>query len=150
MKMVFRLFNAGALLSLTSMIIVVGMQVFARYFMESAPHWTEEAARIMFIYTVAFGTAAGIMNGDFIRLDLIDRYLPAGLRRWLDVITDVVVIVFAGFLIAGSIQFIKLGMDEMSPALEVTMGFVFISMAVIGLAVFVFTLMHLWQIIKYK
>ncbi|MFW6289654.1 MAG: TRAP transporter small permease subunit, partial [Mariniphaga sp.] len=34
------------------MIAVVTLQVFTRYFMESSPHWTEEAARMLFIYAV--------------------------------------------------------------------------------------------------
>lgn len=150
MKLVFRLFKAGALFSFMTMIVVVGIQVFARYFLDTAPPWTEEVARIMFIYTVAFGTAAGIVNGDFIRLDLIARYLPAGILNWLDVITDVIIIIFAALLFMGSIHFVKLGMDEISPALEITMGYIFMSMGITALAVFIFTLKHLWQIIKNK
>ncbi len=150
MKNINRLFKAGALVSLVSMIAVVTLQVFTRYFMESSPHWTEEAARMLFIYAVAFGTGAGIKNGDFIRLDLIEKYLSPGAERWLDVITDLIILVFALFLIAGSIQFIRLGMDELSPALRITMGYVFISIAIIGLAIILFTAVHLWQKLKPK
>lgn len=147
MKTVSRLFQAGAVFSLTLMILIVGIQVFARYFLQSSPSWTEEAARIMFIYGVAFGTGTGIRNGDFIRLDLIDKYLPPRKRWWLDVFTDVIIIVFGVILLAGSVQFIRLGVDELSPALEISMGFVFISMSVIGIAIILFTLMHLRQLI---
>lgn len=145
MKMVSRLFKTGAVLSLTLMIVVVGIQIFARYFLKTSPAWTEEAARILFIYAVAFGTGTGIRNGDFIRLDLIDKFLPERIKHWLDLMTDIFILIFAGLLFSGSIAFIKLGMDESSPALEISMGFVFISMAVIGLAIIVFTLDHLHQ-----
>ncbi len=144
------LFKAGALVSLVSMIAVVTLQVFTRFFMDSTPHWTEEAARMLFIYSVAFGTGTGLQNGDFIRLDLIEKYLSPGAEWWLDVITDVVVVVFAALLIAGSIPFASLGMDELSPALQITMGIIFISISIIGLAIFIFTLAHLRQILLSK
>jgi TRAP-type transport system small permease protein len=142
-KLISILFKAGALVSLVSMIAVVTLQVFTRFFMDSSPHWTEEAARMLFIYAVAFGTGTGLQNGDFIRLDLIEKYLSPVVGRWLDIITDVIVIVFAILLLTGSINFIRLGMDELSPALQITMGFVFISISIIGLAIIIFTFAHL-------
>jgi TRAP-type transport system small permease protein len=145
MKRIDKLFKTGALISLASMIAVVTIQVFTRFFMDSTPHWTEEAARILFIYSVAFGTGTGIKNGDFIRLDLIGKYLSEKNDRLLDVLTDAVVIVFSIILIVHSIKFVRLGMDELSPALEITMGFVFISVAVIGLSIAVFTSAKLYQ-----
>ncbi len=150
MDWINNLFKAGALISLTAMITVVALQVFSRYFMDSSPHWTEEAARMFFIYAVAFGTGAGMKNGDFIRLDLLEKYLSTRAEYWLDVVTDVIVLIFALFLIAGSIKFVGLGMDELSPALQITMGYIFISIAIIGIAIVLFTVAHLWQTVKSK
>ena len=150
MKWIFRFFKAGALICLVSMIGVVTIQVYARFFLEYSPHWTEEAARMFFIYTVAFGTGVGIQNGDFIRLDLIEKYLSPWMHYWLDVVTDAVVIAFAVFLFIGSLRFISLGMDELSPALGITMGLIFISIAIIGCAIAVLTLVHLLQNLNKK
>jgi TRAP-type transport system small permease protein len=147
-RQVYRLFATGALISLGSMIIVVGIQVFSRFLMESTPHWTEEAARIFFIYSVAFGTGTGIRNGDFIRLNLIGKYLSPAPGRFLDLVTDIVIIAFSVILIIHSMRFVRLGMDEQSPALEISMGFVFVSMVIIGLAIFIFTLENLSNTIK--
>lgn len=147
---IYKLFKAGALFSMTAMILVVTLQVFTRYFMDTTPHWTEEAARMLFIYAVAFGTGIGIKNGDFIRLDLIGKYITPAVDRLLDFIIDVAVVLFAVLLMISSINFVRLGMDELSPALELTMGFIFISLSIIGLAVFLFTMTKLMQSIKDK
>lgn len=144
-KLIYKLFKAGALISLVAMITAVTIQVFARFFLESAPHWTEEAARIFFVYSVGFGIAIGIKNGDFIRLDLITKYLTGWLNKWLNIFTDVVVIVFAFILTVHSVKFIHLGMDELSPALQITMGFVFVSITLIGLSVIIFTFANLYH-----
>ncbi len=147
-RKVYKLFATGALLSLGSMIIVVGIQVFTRFLLETTPHWTEEAARIFFIYSVAFGTGTGIRNGDFIRLNLIGKYLSPPAERFLDLVTDLVIVAFSVILIIHSLRFVRLGMDEQSPALEISMGFVFVSLVVIGLAIFIFTLENLSNTIK--
>ena len=148
MKLTYKLFNAGALISLGSMILIVAIQVFTRFLMESTPHWTEEAARIFFIYSVAFGTATGIKNGDFIRLNLIGKYLSSRYDKLLNIFTEMTTIAFAITLVIHSIKFVKLGMDELSPALEITMGFVFISITIIGLSILIFTFENLYNLTK--
>lgn len=148
MKTTYKLFMAGALLSLAAMISVVTVQVVTRFFMDSTPHWTEEAARIFFIYSVAFGTGTGIKNGDFIRLNLIGRYLSPRIDSLLNILTDGLIVVFSVILTIHSFRFVKLGMDELSPALEITMGFVFISISITGISIAVFTLENLVKQIK--
>lgn len=148
MKLTGRIFRIGAVISLTSMITVVAIQVFSRFFLESTPHWTEEAARIFFIYSVGFGTGAGIRNGDFVRLNLIEKYLSPKPDRLLQITTDIIVAAFSVILVFHSLKFIRLGMDELSPALEVPMGLVFISITLTGLAIFIFTLENLFRLIK--
>ncbi|MGF1586678.1 MAG: TRAP transporter small permease [Bacteroidales bacterium] len=147
-RIIDRLFMAGAVFSLVSMIIVVGVQVFFRFFIESTPHWTEEAARIFFIYSVAFGTGTGIRNGDFISLDLIGRYLSSKKNRLLQIITDVSVILFSIIIGVSSIRFVGYGLDESSPALEISMGIVFFSMVIISLGIAIFTFEHLLRLIR--
>jgi TRAP-type transport system small permease protein len=148
MKLVHRIITTGAFFSLSAMIVVVTIQVFSRYFMESTPHWTEEAARIFFIYSVAFGTGIGIRNGDFIMLNLIGKYLSARQDWLLQLIILILTVAFSIILIIGSLKFVLLGMDEKSPALEITMGFVFLSMVIIGLAIALFTLEQIYQLTK--
>jgi TRAP-type transport system small permease protein len=148
MKLVHRIITTGAFFSLSAMIVVVTIQVFSRYFMESTPHWTEEAARIFFIYSVAFGTGIGIRNGDFIMLNLIGKYLSARHDWLLQLIILILTVAFSIILIFGSLKFVSLGMDEKSPALEITMGFVFLSMVIIGLAITIFTLEQIYQLTK--
>ncbi len=148
MQIIYKLFNAGALLSLGSMITVVAIQVFTRFLMETTPHWTEEAARIFFVYSVAFGTGTGIKNGDFIRLNLIGKYLSQKKDRLLNLLTEVVITFFSILLIFHSLKFVQLGLDELSPALQISMGIVFISIVIIGISILVFTLENISHLLR--
>jgi len=62
---------------------------------------------------------------------------------WLDFIINIFTIVFAVFMITGSFYFIRMGFDERSPALEISMAFIFFSTAIIGFAIGFFTLKRL-------
>ncbi len=150
MKLHHKIADTGTLLSLVLMISAVIIQVFTRLFLESAPPWTEEAARICFIYVVAFGTGIGIRNGDFIKLDILDTVLSSHQIKKLWVFNQLIVLVFSFILIFQSLRFIHLGMDEQSPALKLSMGLVFISILVIGLSIAIFTLEHFASILKKK
>lgn len=147
-KPVHKLFSAGAIVSLGSMILVVGVQVFSRFFLETTPYWTEEAARIFFIYSVAFGTGKGITQGDFVRLDIIGKYLLPQSELLLRFFTEIIIITFSIILIIQSLNFIILGLDEKSPALQIPMAIVFFSMSLIGSAIFIFTLENLYFSVK--
>lgn len=148
LKPVHKLFAIGALLSLSSMILVVGVQIFSRFFLEITPHWTEEAARIFFIYSVAFGTGTAINQGDFVRLDLVGKYLSSGSSRILQFFTEIITIIFSIILTTQSVYFIRLGMDEKSAALQIPMSFIFLSITIMGIAIFIFTLENLYYTVK--
>jgi TRAP-type transport system small permease protein len=143
-----RLFATGSVISLAGMITAVAIQVFSRFFLDATPHWTEEAARIFFIYSVAFGTGTGIVRGDFIRLDLIGKHLSPQNERVLHIFTESVIVLFSIILIIYSLDFVRLGMDEKSPALQITMGLVFFSMVIIGMAIFIFTMESLYRYLR--
>ncbi len=74
---------AGFLLFL---LVVVGfLQVVGRYTMLVFMPWTEEIARLLFVWIVWLGAAAGLLRGGHIRFDFLMNRLPARLRRPIDV-----------------------------------------------------------------
>jgi len=58
LKTLNKLLSLGTLLSTIGFIGSTVIQIFARFFLASAPSWTEEASRLFFIYAMSF--AAGL------------------------------------------------------------------------------------------
>lgn len=71
MKFIAKILKFGTLFSTLGFIVSTLIQVYARFFMESAPPWTEEAARVFFIHAVSF--AAGLA----MRGQLLCKFRPA-------------------------------------------------------------------------
>ena len=73
---------------------VVFYQFFTRYALNNSASWTEEIARYLLIGTVFVGAAIGVAKNNHIQVDLLYRYLPAGLAGWLSRGVDVVRVAF--------------------------------------------------------
>lgn len=134
-KYIDLLVETGVVLSLLGMVISVVIQVFTRFFMESAPHWTEEAARIFFIYSVAFGSGLAIRDHAFVQLDYFMNKLNTSNKKIIQIIIHVIILLFGLLLSYYSIKFIGIGSSETSPSLQINMSYVFSSMLILGILV---------------
>lgn len=90
---------AGTLLFV---LLVVGfLQVMSRYTGFIFLPWTEEVARLLFVWVVWIGAAAGLLRGTHIRFDFVVDRLPAPVGRAMEFAVSIGVglflIVVAGY-----------------------------------------------------
>jgi TRAP-type C4-dicarboxylate transport system permease small subunit len=81
MGRVRQLLEWAAGLLLCAMVGVGFLQVFGRYTGLIFVPWTEEAARLLFLWIVWLGAAAAMARAGHIRFDFVVDRLPAWLRR---------------------------------------------------------------------
>ncbi len=141
LKLLDRFNEAGIILSLSVMMISVLIQVFARFFLDSAPSWTEEMARIFFVFSVAFGAGLAVKEGAYIFLDSLIHWLKPGLRSILAIAGKVTVILTAIVMLVYSFNFVAIGMLETSPAMNINMGYVFTSMPIMAAMIGAYTIL---------
>ena len=94
---IFALWLAG--IGLTAMTAIISWQVFARYLLNSAPAWTEQAALLLMLWFVLFSAAAGVREGFHIRLSLIEQLSGPKTRKSLRLFSHLVVF-FVGAMMA--------------------------------------------------
>lgn len=138
-----RISSFGAFISMLGMVAAVGIQVVARFLLPSAPAWTEEIARIFFIYLVAFGVGIGIKDNAFVKLELIRNYLSDKTHRKLQVFMLFTILLFSISMFYYSFLFMMVGLHEKSPAIEISMGFVFFSILILMFSAAIFSLEQL-------
>lgn len=133
----------GTLLSSFGFIAATLVQIYARFFMESAPSWTEEAARFFFIYAMSFASGLAMKDGSYVHFDVFYNKLKPKQKRFLNVLISFLTV--ALFLILGfyAIRFVIMGIPEHSPSLGVSMAFAFGSMVVMGVFVSYFAFVEL-------
>lgn len=82
----------AALLAL--LVIVLFIQVFARYALSDPPEWTEELGRTLFAYVTFMAAALAIQRNTHLKIDTLVKMMPATLQTWVRVLTSLCAIVF--------------------------------------------------------
>lgn len=81
---------------------IMMLQVIMRYFLHSPLAWAEEACRYSFVYSVMLATAYCIRKGKMLRVDVVITMFPPIVAKILDLISQVMAIVFCCILLIPS------------------------------------------------
>lgn len=105
----------AALLLFWALGLTVFYQFFTRYVLNDSAAWTEEIARYLLIGTVFVGASIGVARNNHIQVDLLYRYLPAGLSRWLSRAVDLLRLAFFAAMSWYTVQMMgKMGNYQMT------------------------------------
>ena len=136
------------LVCLGGFIISVLIQVISRTFLPKTPSWTEELARYLFIYMVAFGSSVAVHKKEFVAVDLIIDFLPKIIRKLIELVINVVLLLFVTFVLLKSVlSFAILEYRMVSTAMQVPMQYIYFSMIILfGLLILSFVMEILYQV----
>jgi len=81
------------------MFLATFYQVLARNVFFTTAMWTEELAKILFVYIVFLGSATLMENEEHIRISILSDRLPAWLARWQRLFVQLVLVAFGVFFV---------------------------------------------------
>ena len=138
----------GTLLTTIALMVSVLIQIYARFFMENAPAWTEESSRMLFIYAISFASGLAYKQNYFVFLDLLSGRINS--KNEVILKNTVNVIVFLLFLIMAvySVTYIKLGLAESSPSMGINMSVSFFSMLLMSSSICFFSGIKIIELLK--
>ena len=143
-----RLLKYGTLLSTYGLIGSVLLQIFARFFLANTPPWTEEVARLCFIYATAFAAALALKQQYYVHLDALFNRLPAKLQKWLLVAIPAGSLLLFATLGLFAVLFVLRGYQELSPSMPIPMSLTFFSMIVLGIFMSYYAALDLLKALK--
>lgn len=120
------------IIGLVGFIASVLIQVIARTFLPTAPNWTEEAARFLFIYMVAFGGNAAVITDEYVGVEMLTELFPKSVQKAIKTVVLLALTAFSAFVFfkcvmsgTGLIAITPPGM--VSTALEIPMKYIYMS-----------------------
>lgn len=114
-----------------AMVAIVVAGTFWRYVLGDPLLWTEEAARYLMIWIALIGASVCIRHGEHVRVEMLVRLLPGVLRKAVDVVVALLILVFLAVLVWIGGGMAVEAMRQVSPALGVPMA---VPLAVIPLS----------------
>ena len=118
-------------IALGVMSIVVFAQVVFRLTSGSLP-WSEELARYLMIYMVYVGTSIGIKRNSHIAVEVIMDRCPAKAQKVVEVLVDLLMMAAFGILCYYGMKIVNITMMQKSPAMQIKMGYIYLSMVLGG------------------
>ena len=109
---------AGFMFAITLVVVVIN--VFTRKFANYIIPWGEEVATTCFVYTTFVGAAWCLRTHQHVGVDLLVDKLPAGARKIVHILTDLIILVTNGYITWLSYQFVASSSVKTMPILKIS------------------------------
>jgi TRAP-type C4-dicarboxylate transport system permease small subunit len=125
MKFLNKLEESFIMAAFAIMGIVLALQIFMRYVVNSPLIWSEEMARYIFVWGTFIGAGYGVRNKIHISMELLYIRLPKKLRLVVTLFTNVLSILVFAYLIPWGFVVLKDQANIKSSAMQIPMPWVF-------------------------
>ena len=119
-----------ASLCVTATTLLVLMNVFLRYFMNTGIYWSEEVATMCFVWCIFVGSASAYKNGAHLGVDLLVKKLPKIPRAIVKIIVDILLIAINGYILYLSVKFVSTSYMKPTAVLAISSAWVSSSLIV--------------------
>ena len=134
-RMLSRLSLWMSAIGLTAMTLIIGWQVFARYVLDAAPAWAEQASLFLMLWFILFAAAAGVREGFHIRLTLLQDSLGENRRKWLVMFCQLVVGLFGLAMAISGVQLSAATWHHEIPTLGISRGYAYFPTVAAGVLI---------------
>lgn len=125
---------------LVLMTAIISWQVFARYVLNAAPAWTEQAALLLMLWFILFAAAAGVREGFHIRLTLVEDRISSRRKTALRLFCHGVVLAFGAAMLWGAAGLVMETWTHTIPTLGVPRAVAYIPIALAGALIGVYAI----------
>lgn len=126
------------------MVIVGTYQIVTRFVFNSPSTVSEELLTYTFAWMAMLASAYVFGKRDHMKMSFVVDKLPEGKRRVLDIIIEVLIVVFAAaVLIYGGITIMNLTMTQKTASLGVSQGIVYAVMPLSGILIAVYGVLNI-------
>ncbi|WP_439291199.1 TRAP transporter small permease [Lonepinella koalarum] len=134
-----------AILALVTMIILVFFNAVLRYFFDSGIAWSEEFARICFVYMIFLGIILVAKERGHLTVDIVMATLPARYQMFFLFFADILVLVALSFLAYGAYQLMLLTYTQQMPATGISSAFLYFAAIISSVFYFLIVFTNLWN-----
>lgn len=135
-----RVLEYAVMFVMAALVIDVVWQVFTRYVIGRQSSWTEELATILLMWGALLGAASGFGRGVHLGVDYLVNKLDSRSRRIVALYVHSATLLFGVVLARGgwNVALGTLATHQVSPALGLRMGYVYLALPISGLFIALF------------
>ena len=117
-------------LLVAAMVVLLSIQVVGRYVFENPPEWTEELARMVFIYLTFVGGALAIVRNAHLRIESLHERLSPRSKTKVDIALALVGVIFLAITVYYSIGLLARLSHQPMTSVPISKAFMFAAVPV--------------------
>jgi TRAP-type C4-dicarboxylate transport system permease small subunit len=125
---------------LAVMVVAIGSQVFARYIFHQSLYWTEELGRHVMVWMIFLASVICVRRGFHLSITLLKEKLRPRRQALMQLVGAIVLAYFFYMMVVHGWTLAQKTMVQRSSALHYPMGYVYASLPVSGLLMFIVNL----------
>ena len=133
------------------MVATVTWQIFTRFILNDPSLYTEEIAGFLLIWIGMLGAAYALSNKSHIGIDILTKNLVGYKKNLSEVLiyTFIIIFSFSVLIIGGArLVFITLSLAQVSPALNIKMGYIYLVVPLTGFIMIIFSFNFILAVFK--
>lgn len=148
-NIVSRVFGWASVIIFAVLVCTTVWQVFTRQVLNSPSTWSEEFAKICFVWLSFLGAAFVFGERGHIAVDFLARQAPLGIQRVFATLVQVSILIFAALgMVWGGMRAASIAWNQNLTALPFTIGWVYIVIPIAGIAIAFFSVIDLINVLK--
>ncbi|HZH62034.1 MAG TPA: TRAP transporter small permease [Metabacillus sp.] len=133
------------------MIAVASWQVLSRFILKNPSTFTEELLRYSLIWLAMLATAYVVGKSEHIAISFLRDKMDEDSGFKLDIVIQAFFLLFsATIMVYGGVKAVSLTMAQISPALHVPMGFVYLALPLSGVFILVYSTINILELVNKK
>lgn len=137
---------------LVLMVVLATWQIITRYILNNPSTITEDLLIYSFVWMSLLGSAYVFGKKDHMTMVFLRQKLEGksdSMKLALNIMTELVVMVFSALvLVFGGIQISMLAMGQVSPALGISMGYIYLALPLSGIITIIYNVLNLADLKK--
>jgi len=152
-NIITRILSIILIILMAVMVLDVSWQVFTRFILQDPSSFTEELAGFLLIWIGLLGSSYALYTKAHLGIDVLTSKLSGARKQLAQLLIHLIVILFAVFvLVIGGIRLVNitLTLEQISPALGIPMGYVYLVLPFTGILMIYYSMISLIQVVLKK
>ncbi len=142
--------NWASVISITMMLFIIFLQVIFRYVFHNSLTFSEELARYLFVWTVFLCSAVVARDNGHIIVGVLTERLKGKKAKYVKSAAYISTMIFVAILFYQGIRMMKLSSFQHSPALGISMSWVYLAIPVATFVMFCNILILIVDVLQAK
>jgi len=142
--------NWASIISITIMLFIIFLQVIFRYVLHNSLTFSEELARYLFVWTVFLCSAVVARDNGHIIVGVLTERLKGKKAKYIKITAYVSTMIFVLILFYQGLRMMKLSSFQHSPALGISMSWVYLAIPVAMFVMFCNLLILIVDVLQTK